>query len=523
MKKPNLLCIISDDTDPRYLGCYGGSNLTPNLDRLAREGTRFNEAHVVSPMCVPGRYCYLTGQYPHRSRPFLENCPADEPYRLPLGCDITPDQETLATVLKRQGYRTGYVGKYHNFDQKLGAIPGTRPLEYLPPDDPRDTEIRRGNQAGLAAYLNRHGWDYAGGITFGNLDGPPKVDDYSRTGGWSHNLEWQVEAGLDFLDGQAGESDPFCLYFSTNVIHGPEHSANIADLDPRMTYGGLLDAAPDTPMPSRQSILERLRAAGLEPNHRNVGILWQDDAVGVLLARLEAMGELDNTIVVYKADHGVIGKWTCFDDGTRVPHIWRLPDGTNAGGLCRQRIQNIDFLPTIAEVCGFELPADMPIDGSSYAAQLRGSQEPVHEATFTEMGYQRSLRTDRYKLILNYQHPEVIRRMRDGEVDQAANTQGRFKIDRGDQEHAAAYDPEQLYDLRTDPEEQLNLADRPEYAEVLAEMKGRLRTLLDTLERPYPGEPDPYLLSEDYRRLVRHTRETKHCYDIGPWYPEGWF
>ena len=165
----------------------------------------------------------------------------------------------------------------------------------------------------------------------------------------------------------------------------------------------------------------------------------------------------------------------------------------------------------------------MQIDGKSYAAQLRGSQDSVHDHCLTEMGYQRALTSDNFKLILHYHHPEIIRKMREGEVSKAAGTWGRFQIDRQEQEHAAAYDPEQLYDLRTDPEEQINLAARPEYAGVLAEMKAKLRCLLNTLERPYPSEPDPYLRSEDYRKLVQRTRETHHCYDIGPWYPEGWF
>lgn len=506
--RPNILFIVSDDTDPHYLGCYGGGYLTPHLDRLAREGVRFHQAHVASPMCVPGRYGYLTGQLPHRSRPFLERFGPEEPYCLPLDCNIPVGQETLATVMRRAGYRTGCVGKYHNCGNP-DSIPGGMTLEALDPYDPRDRDLRRQNLDALRDHLHLQGWDYAEAVTCGNLD-------------TIHNLEWTTEAGLRFLEEQRGSQTPFLLHFATHVIHGPEHSTNILDLDPRVSCGGLLDQPPSAGMPPRSSIPDRLRAAGVVPEHRSIGMLWLDDAVGALLAKLEDIGELENTIIIYTADHGVIGKWSCFDNGTRVPLIWRMPGAANRGHLSRPMVQNTDLLPTIAEVCGVPLPSGLLLDGRPYTAQLQGSQTSLHDALLSEMGYQRAIRTERFKLILNYQSPAIIAQMKAG-APVAANSRGKFLMDRAEHEHAGAYDVEQLYDLCTDPEEQLNLVDRPEFAAVLEDLKMRLQKRLHTFERPYPTKPDPWLLSPDYRRLVNHTRETAHCYDVGPWLAGGWF
>jgi hypothetical protein len=134
-RPPNILFIISDDTDFRDIACYGGQTLTPHIDRLAREGMVFRQAYCESSVCTPSRYYYLTGQFAgHCTDPgFRGENPLDEPYRVAWNTCINETIPTVASLLRAGGYRTGYAGKWHT----------GRPLRELPiprfsPDDDLD-------------------------------------------------------------------------------------------------------------------------------------------------------------------------------------------------------------------------------------------------------------------------------------------------------------------------------------------------------------------------------------------------
>jgi arylsulfatase A-like enzyme len=306
--RPNVLCIITDDTDFSMLGHTGGRVLTPNIDRIAAEGVVCSKFYTASPVCQPSRYNYLTGRYsggcptqvfdasgPHR----------DEPYCLLWNTDLHPQRErTFADGLRRSGYRTGYVGKWH-------AGPSRMELgidQFEGDEDPADPTVREqllSDQAKMQEQVRSCGFDYAAGITWGN------ADDRRIKRLRVHNLEWICKGALDFLDEQAGSEEPFYLYVCTSTIHGPSHILGVLD-DERLTGVGYEDDHVGC-MPPRKSILWRLEdTPGVGINHRSVGALWTDDLVGVLVSRLAEMGIAEDTAVVFSTDHNCFdGKASC--------------------------------------------------------------------------------------------------------------------------------------------------------------------------------------------------------------------
>jgi len=139
-KPPNIVVIFSDELDPSYLGCYGGSFPTPNLDQLAVEGMQFTRAYSAASMCTPSRYGLLTGQYPGRcTHPyFLNSLPADEPCSIAWNTYIDSTVQTIARQLSKNGYRTGMAGKWH-----LGNLSGEITFSEVERDaDPALPEIR---------------------------------------------------------------------------------------------------------------------------------------------------------------------------------------------------------------------------------------------------------------------------------------------------------------------------------------------------------------------------------------------
>jgi hypothetical protein len=354
----------------------------------------------------------------------------------------------------------------------------------------------------MVEELGRYGWSDARHVTWGNLDGNAYLDV-------PHNLEWTTRGVLELLEAYAGGGEPFLLYVGYHPIHGPKHGEDLDKLDERVTPGGLLDEPDPAGHPPRASVLKRLREAGLDPYHRNVGALWMDDSVGVILDRLEELGLAEDTIVIYKADHGKFGKATVYNDGSNVPMIWRWPGEVDPGSVCYNIVQNIDFLPTLVEALGLEMPSGYACDGDSYLAHLRGSTEPLREDFYNEMGVGRSVQTERWKYVALRYPRETLERLRGGDFAfppdhlcrglSAGNPLALY--------HSAYYEAEQLYEIEQDRGETMNLAGHPAYAEVLAEMKGRLRKYIELLPHPFPEAPDPVQTSDAFRAAIQRARE----------------
>jgi arylsulfatase A-like enzyme len=251
-------------------------------------------------------------------------------------------------------------------------------------------------------------------------------------------------------------------------------------------------------MPTRDSIRKRLKEAGF--SERTAYCTWLDDAVGSLLDKVESLGLKEDTLVIFSTDHGIWrhGKATCYDGGMRVPLVMYWPGTIRPGRRFDGLTQNIDLTPTILELCGATLAPGMNMDGRSLAAIVRGSDSPVHDALFCELGYSRAVKTRDWKYIAIRYPREVREKIAQGQKFNGwegrkenrpylvANSHLGF--------HAARLNPhyfeaDQLYDLRNDPREETNVIEQhPQQAQ---EMKALLTSYLKRFNnRPF-GELVP--------------------------------
>jgi arylsulfatase A-like enzyme len=491
--QPNIVFIIAEDMELTDLGCYGGELPTPHIDRLAREGMAFTRHHPAATVCTPSRYAILTGQFPSTAASVIDEHPVDEPPMIRWNTFIEAGQRTLATVAKAAGYDTGFVGKWHN-----GHPEDLRPIDG--DADPRDLEIAaaiRENYAMMKEYVRtRGGFDFTGGIYTENVIWIPLPAELE-----GHNQHWLTQEGLNFL---RHERDlPFLLYFSSTLPH-PPHVVESLERDPRATVSGLRSEHLDV-QPSYEDVLARLDAHGpypadydpfVEPYARSeaAGILWLDDAVGTLYAELEASGELDNTFILFAADHDRRGKMVL--NRGQAPLIIRAPGHiAKPGTLEDALVSNIDFLPTVCELIGMPASSLKPLPGKSLLPLLSGEVDSLHDAVYSEINYTRSVITEDFKYIAT-RFPSGIESGITAENRRGLNQEGRRSGASDDPvgdfvrynvhtRFPGYFADDQLYDLRKDPQEQNNLAYDPEYAEKLAEMKQQLRVFSQELPHAF--------------------------------------
>ena len=218
--QPNIIFIHVDDMDFDEIGCYDGHGkvLTPNMDSLARDGMKFNRAYVVSSVCVPSRYSTLTGKYPGHNNLINQLAPSDktlsyenEDYFPRSGSYIEPGggEKTFAHYLKKLGYRTCMVGKYHNDRQSL-----SRPYLNFG-KDPNDPEVarkvREHYQKTVERVQRETGFDVVGRLYWENKEAFP-VEALQFD-----NSPWITEGAVDFIKSNAGR--PFFLYYANPLPH----------------------------------------------------------------------------------------------------------------------------------------------------------------------------------------------------------------------------------------------------------------------------------------------------------------
>lgn len=508
--RPNILWFISDDTGFDMLGHSGGPPLTPNIDRIAREGVTCTQFHTASPICTPSRYSYLTGIYPgHCPAPrFQQLHPRDRMYVLGFDTDLLPPQANLGSLFRAAGYRTGFVGKYH------AGTP--QPTRCQPDDDPADPAVARqlrAEYAAMQAELRSNGFDDVEALCWSNTDARQvKALQY-------HNLEWHTDAGLKFLDAAAKENQPFLLCCGFTTQHGPHHIRSLERPGRECEYG-YLDEIPRV-QPSRSSVLERVNnTPGVDYHHLTAGAAWMDDSVGAILRRLEELGLSNNTIVIYSTDHGPgtrSGKFTCYQGGTHIPFWLRWPGRIAPGSTCDALLQNVDLAPTLLEMAGVSA-GGAPFDGRRRWEQLRGATDDREDLYF-ELGRGRAVRTRRWKYIACRFKPEEIEAMRAGKVDSAyawvRGTGGEYAMHL----YPHYFDADQLYDLENDPREQLNIATDPAARAVLADLRDRLARYLGQFAHPYPLDADPFQHSAAFRQLTEKNLADRSIFEVD-WYRE---
>ncbi|NOZ56551.1 MAG: sulfatase-like hydrolase/transferase [Calditrichaeota bacterium] len=503
--RPNIIFFIADDMYPdmfNFLPEGRGKNLTPNLDRLAREGTILMNQYVSSPLCTPSRYSCLTGRYASRARNegFLRFTQKNGGQTVVnWNTFITPEDRILPHYLKEAGYATGMVGKNHVIEVK-----GLEHFDdyYADPTEPEVAAKIERNYRRVVSAIRRCGFDYAGGIYHNNPD---------YIGLWKlavHNLDWITAHGLRFIE--ENRSRPFFLYFATTVPHDPNEPERSWRADRRITPRGILDKPPEV-LPPPESYPERLAQAGLAGSGRE-NVLWLDDALGALLTKLEQLGLLQNTLIFFFNDQGQKAKGTLYQGGIHDPSVVWQPGGFPVGPVCTTPVSNIDFLPTILDFVGLSVP-EAEVDGRSFKPVLDGKTDQIHPALYFELGYTRAVikgewkylalryperlrhlsLEERRRLLLAYNTKRLHKRMPIVTEDPTRPFSHLTAIPGGGYAEVEStgkkpgyYDPDQLYNLETDPDELHNLAREEAYKPKLAEMKRVLQGFLDQL----PGKFD---------------------------------
>jgi len=345
--RPNILLITADDLG-HHLSSYGERRIaTPNLDQLAAQGVRFDNAYVAQSSCSPSRAALLTGRWPHQNGQIgLSH----------LGFHMNPGQPNLPALLKANGYQIGIIGKLH-----------------VEPAKEFDFE-----------WAPKGAW----------FDHRPTRD-----------MQWVTEQAGEFMQWTQKSGRPFFLYVNyfdphnpfsaeTDQVNGlPEHPLKAEDID--------------SPLPF---LVTGPNAKRQETAHFFNAVLRLDGGIKLLMDRLAAEGHANDTIVIFTGDNGndmARAKAWSYEAGVKVPLIVRWP-GTAKAGLVRPELTSLlDLMPTLLQAAGIEAPPGLA--GQPLQPLLRGESPPWREFLFTEMNFhapvqyrpQRTVRDDRYKLLLN--------------------------------------------------------------------------------------------------------------------------
>jgi uncharacterized sulfatase len=438
--RPNIVIILADDLGYGDLGCYGHPRFkTPNLDRMAREGVRMTQFNTPMPFCAPTRAALLTGRYPFRcgltTNPDPESSPAADATALP------PGEVILAQVLRRAGYGTGMVGKWHL---------GHKKAEYLP---------------------TRRGFDEYLGIPYSNDMRPVRLLDGETVVEYpvvqTTLMRRYTERALRFIE--RSRDRPFFLYFAHAMPHKP-----LACSDAFYKKSG----------------------AGLYAD----ALAELDWSVGRVLARLKELGLDKRTLVLFTSDNGpwyggstggLRGmKGTTWEGGFRVPCIARWPGRLPAGIVCRELAVTMDLFTTALAAAGVAPPVNRVIDGRDLLPVLRGTAHSGHDVILGQAGPRiATVRDGRWKLHMLPARdrrdgfpgrPWIDPRAPDGVTILAPSEQcqpSEYPGSRGGDETNAM----SLFDLGADPDEQHNVA--AAHADIVA----RLKTRYDRLVAGFPA------------------------------------
>jgi arylsulfatase A len=468
-----------DDLGYGDLGCYGATVVsTPNLDQLASKGLRFTDAHSTASTCTPSRYSLLTGQYAFRNNAAI--LPGDAPLL------IRPGTYTLPSMLKKAGYTTGVVGKWH-----LGLGDGN--IDWNKEVKPGPLEIGFDYSFILPATGDRVPSVYLENYRVHNLsknDNPLIVDYKKKLTGYPNGLDSpellrqkaDVQHSNTIINGisrigymQGGESallvdedmpevlskkaenfifesknEPFFLFFSFHDIHVPR-------------------------LPNKQF-------AGKSKLGVRGDVLTQMDwATGRIINFLEKQKIADNTIIIFTSDNGPVlndgyedqadtlnqnhrpsgpfngGKYSAFEAGTRVPLIIYWP-GKTAKGVSNTPISQVDLYASLAELTGHNLAKDEAIDSEINLNAFIQNKESK-STYFLEESYTTQIRQGKWKYIEPFSKTKTL-----------PNFMKNKGINTGFE-----YFP-QLFDLEKDIAEKVNLAnDQPELAMKLQEEMDRIR------------------------------------------------
>ncbi len=367
--KPDIVLIYADDLGYGDLGCYGATDaVTPNIDRLAAGGVRFTQGYASAPLCAPSRAGLMTGRYQQRFG-YYTNVESTE-------AGLPHTEFNLAQLLRREGYVTGLVGKWH-----LGQFPSFHPNERgfdefygflraahdyydlrIPPLDPDKSYFQ---QRLHGPYIGYKAMDQP---LYRNTT-PIEEQGYLTT--------LFAREAVSFIERHKG--DPFFLFLSFNAPHFPQ-------------------AAP-------KEYVERFKTGDPIRDVYLAMVSAMDDGIGQVLAKLRDVGIEDNTLVFFISDNGGqehrIGppdrlsggsngilrgeKGEMYEGGIRVPFIVRWPRALPRAQVSTESVTTLDVLPTCMAAAGGQLPGDRVYDGTNLLSMLSEGAERGHDFLFWTM------------------------------------------------------------------------------------------------------------------------------------------
>jgi len=417
---PNIVFILSDDHRWDAMSHMGHPVVqTPNLDRLARQGIFFSNAFVTTSLCSPSRASFLTGQYAHTHGVVTNHTPWDN------------RNVTFIELLKKAGYATAFIGKWH--------MPG----DGLPRLRGLDRFVSFTAEGGQGIYYNC----------------PLIIDGVAADRPGKYITEDLTDLAIEFIEQK--RDAPFCLYLSHKAVH-------FGFRPPPHLKGLYKDADLKLPPESDTWIT-------FTNNHPFVGALFPmnalyrgycetvvslDEQIGRLLRKLEELDLIDDTIVVYAGDnghfwgeHGLYDKRLAYEESIRIPFIVRYPKLVrDPGRRAEQMVLNIDLAPTLLDLAGVPLPNYF--QGQSVKPILASAHSPGREAWLYEhfpvfpipIPGISAVRTRRYKYI----------------------------------EYQNNLRPTELFDLRLDPKEKTNIIDTPAGEQILENIEKKMEHLKKT-------------------------------------------
>ena len=480
-KQPNVLFIMSDDHAAHAVGVYGSRfaslNPTPNIDRLGKEGMRFDRCFVTNSICTPSRAAIMTGQYAHKNGVygFNEGLPSDK--------------HTLVQQMKGLGYETAVIGKWHllreprDFDHY--AVLDGQGNYFNPTFRVRGPKPWPQNTIQKTAYDEIHSSDAIGDMGLAWLKDRKSKDKpffFLFQFKAPHDNFANAERH-DWLYADIQMPEPESLWKRGN--HGPRDHAlygtSVGPRNERRNMGHHMAVPQDL---SPEAYTRESYQRYMKKYFRCVkGV---DEQVGRVMQQLEEMGELDNTIIIYTGDqgfmlgeHDYIDKRWMYEESMRAPLLVRYPPLIKAGSSNEHLVINQDFAPTILELAG-QAPEDQPktFQGKSLVGALKGvteykSRDSVYYRYWLHMAHHDNpahmgVRTKTHKLIFFYGLPCGV----DGAVEEATEPYW------------------ELYDLTADPLEMNNLIGQEGTEELFENLKAELISLREELGDTDPDHPE---------------------------------
>ncbi len=435
VKPANLVFILSDEHSRDACGCYGHPmNPTPNIDRIAERGTRFDRAYTNCPICIPARASLATGRYVHQIRHWDNAQPYDG------------EIPSWHHAIRSQGYRVDSIGKLH-FRGKAGDDNG-----FNEEIDPLYVVGAKGDVLGCIRDNPPHRHKRPGIEEAG--PGDSTYIRYDTSNG---------ERAAAWIREHANDETPWVLFVGFVLPHPPylappELYARYPEHRVPMPAQWRHEEWPDHPelnsmreffdfaQPFDESVVRRVNAAYLG------ACTHMDNQVGRIIGTLEELGSLDDTRIVYASDHGenrgargLYGKFTMYEESAGVPLVMAGPD-IPVGKVVNTPVSLIDLYPTVLEAVGAEDPESAPRPGESlFELATNKDHDRVIFSEYHAVGSRRGyymLLSGRYKLV--------------------------YYVDA----------PNQLFDLETDPREEHDLAGSPEHSDTLARLETELKTIV---------------------------------------------